>query len=396
MIFSREKVNTGRQIEIDLLKAFTVVFSMIIIHVYDYSIIPYESDFTWWLDDIFGGILGAPAFMFCMGIGMEYSRNDNPKQNIIRGLKLLTIGQLLNLFRYGLILLIAGAFDREYSYVSGQALNFSSDIMQLAGLSFILMGLLKQIKFKNWMILLFAIGLNLLGMALAETQTGIYWIDQILGFFWGTETESFFPLFNWFIFIAAGRCFGELYTRVQNKGRLFAILVPVGLMMFVTVFYMQIFTKNIFFQSFDESYRGFSFMRLPDALADLLIIPGLLGVFYFISRILPEKTCEILSHPSKHINQYYCISWWWIMTFYLHRWANNLEGLLSVWFNILALTVITVVVYNRYYKERMEAFCAKHRTLLTILVWVITLGLATWAFATCDTFPNQYNGYLMN
>jgi len=394
MFLSKEKVNTGRQVEIDLLKAFTVVFSMIIIHVFDYDAVGFENNFTWWLDTIFGGIFAAPVFMFCMGLGMVYSRNSSPRQMVVRGLKLLTIGQVLNLFRYTLIFAVQALLEREYDFRPAQALNLSSDIMQLSGLSFILMGLLLKFRLKNWAILVIAVLMNICGMLLDGVQTGSYAFNQFLGFFWGTDTESFFPLFNWFIFIAAGKCFGSFYQRLESKTRFYLVFAPLALIVFCVIWYVQKHTSCTIFNSFDS--RGFSWMGLPDAISVILMMPLAFGIFYLLSRILPEKSVAILSHPSKHINQYYCVSWWWIMVIYLDAWANCTEALMSVWLNVLMLTVASVTVYNSHLKDRVEEFCAKRRTVLTILVWAITLGSAFYAFSVCTEFPNLFNDYLMD
>jgi len=394
MFLSKDKVNTGRQVEIDLLKAFTVVFSMIIIHVFDYDTVGFENNFTWWLDTIFGGIFGAPIFMFCMGLGMVYSRNSTPGQMMIRGLKLLTVGQVLNLFRYALIFAVRALADRAYDYRPAQALNFSSDIMQLAGLSFILMGLLGKCNLKNWAVLLVAVLMNVCGMLLEGVQTGCYAFDQFLGFFWGTDTESFFPLFYWFIFIAAGKCFGSFYQRLKNKTAFYLVSAPLALMVFCVIWYFQKHTSCTIFNSFDA--HGFSWMGLPDAISVILMMPLAFGFFYLLSRILPGKTIAVLTHPSKHINQYYCVSWWWIMVIYLGAWANCTEALMSVWLNVLAFTTITVTLYNNHLKDRVEAFCAGHRTVLTILVWAITLGVAFYAFSVSTELPNVFNDYLMD
>lgn len=395
MILSKEKINTGRQIEVDLMKAFCVVFSMIIIHVFDYSTVGFESNFIWWIDTIFGGIFAAPLFMFCMGIGTVYSRNSNPKTMAVRGLKLLTIGQVLNLFRYALIFFIQGLIEKDYDLRPAQALNFSSDIMQLAGLGFLLLALFGKLKLKNWAIFLISVAMSIAGTLLEQVQTGCYAFDQFLGLFWGTDTESYFPLLNWFIFIAAGKCFGSFYQRVQNKNALFLILAPIGMICFAVIWYFQKYTDCTFFNSFDDSYRGFCWMRIQDSLSVIIMSPWILSIFYLLSKILPQSTIGVLSHPSKHINQYYCISWWWIMVVHLFAWADNVEGLMSVWLNILTLTIITVVLYNKHYKDRVENYCEEHKVLLTALVWIITLGAALFAFAVCPELPNVFNDYLM-
>jgi len=268
--------------------------------------------------------------------------------------------------------------------------------MQLAGLAFLLMALLQKCGLKNWMIFAFAVLLSVCATFLEHIQTGCYAFDQLLGFFWGTDTESFFPLFNWFIFIAGGKWFGSLYMRIADKNKFFLIAAPLGIICFALIWYLQKHTDCTLFNSFDENYYGFSWIRLPDALSVLIMAPAVIGLFYLFSKILPSKTVDVLSYPSKHINQFYCVSWWWIMVVYLFRWADSTVALFSIWFNIVTITTISVVLYNNHYKEIVESFCSRHKTVLTILVWVLTLGAAFFSFATRSEFPNVFNGYLMN
>ncbi len=66
--FSDEKVNTGRQPELDLLKALCVV-GMIFVHVFlDLG----DHVMPGVVDDYLTEFFGAATFMICMGIGMRY------------------------------------------------------------------------------------------------------------------------------------------------------------------------------------------------------------------------------------------------------------------------------------------------------------------------------------
>ena len=90
-----------------------------------------------------GGPLGAPVFMFSMGIGMMYTRHNSPGNFMKRGLRLLIAAYILNLVRFTgpLMALKAMGVDADYGY-SVLDTFFWVDIFQFAGLSFLLMGLL--------------------------------------------------------------------------------------------------------------------------------------------------------------------------------------------------------------------------------------------------------------
>ena len=62
---------------------------------------------------------------------------------------------------------------RDYNVLAQLCLVISSDIMQLAGLSFLLIGGLKKLRANDLVIVVFAILMSLLRMKLKELQTDI-------------------------------------------------------------------------------------------------------------------------------------------------------------------------------------------------------------------------------
>ena len=95
-IFSKEMCNLGRQSEIDCLKAFCII-PMILLHTFEEF--AEDPNIVWTVLDIIEGFSGAAAFMICMGLGSKYSRHTSPRDYLVRGLEILTTGQLLNLLR---------------------------------------------------------------------------------------------------------------------------------------------------------------------------------------------------------------------------------------------------------------------------------------------------------
>lgn len=114
-LFANQKVNTGRQIEWDFSKVFAIIL-MITTHYFafcSFGSVDYGK-----ITDI-GFILtqcSAPIFMFAMGIGMAYTRHDSPREFIVRGIKLLMLGLIVNTM-YFLSNYTAGV-PLEYSLLS--------------------------------------------------------------------------------------------------------------------------------------------------------------------------------------------------------------------------------------------------------------------------------------
>ena len=85
-IFSHEAINTSRQWELDLARAF-LIFCLGLVHVTiecttDEGLC---SGIPYLFDSIIGGPLGAPMFMFVMGVGLSYTIRNTPKDHFIRG-----------------------------------------------------------------------------------------------------------------------------------------------------------------------------------------------------------------------------------------------------------------------------------------------------------------------
>ncbi len=98
-LFSTDKVNTGRQLELDIAKGFAIIF-MILVHcgiVADYFVNDLSFSYSVIVQAILGQPCSAPVFMFCMGLVLVYSRNTAYDVMIKRGIKLFILGVIVNI-----------------------------------------------------------------------------------------------------------------------------------------------------------------------------------------------------------------------------------------------------------------------------------------------------------
>ena len=123
---------------------------------------------------ILGGPFSAPVFMFCMGIGIIYSRNSQPNTMIKRGIKLFLLGLLVNIFSF-----IIPHYLSQYLLNSGNILPilnglklFYVDILEFAGLSFVILGIFKKMNLSNRQLLAAGIILSVLGFLLRFSDFG--------------------------------------------------------------------------------------------------------------------------------------------------------------------------------------------------------------------------------
>lgn len=314
-MFSREPLNTGRQIEVDLAKALSIIW-MIFIHAFEQlpNIEGSGGSGEYILMRVLNTIFAATIFMFCMGLGMGYTKKNDPNLIILRGLKIFIIGALLNFFRMCLSMIITnmvtpGTFSTEKILIE----LFQNDILFFAGLAMMLFGLLKKLRIPGWVVLIISVVMSILGTIFKGYDLHNVYGNTIVGWFIATDypgtqfqTTSFFPLLNWFIFVAAGYCFAWVLKRVQKKGRFYIILgcisaICIGLYIGICV--------NPGYGLFKEDFRVTYHIATYDALIGICGSLFAFSLFYWLSFILPKFIKNGASMMSKHINTIYCIQW---------------------------------------------------------------------------------------
>jgi uncharacterized membrane protein len=300
---------TGRQVELDLLKALAII-SMILCHcVIQLGLHQpgHEQDVCYWIGDYFFGtyMAVAHAFMFAMGVGIVYSRKSSPAGLIRRGIRLYILGFVLNFFRYGIYALIDGLIEGEFMAETVYAL-IVQDILHFAGLALIATGLFKRLKLKENHIFIIGVILSAIGGPLAFTVQGSYVANYFLGHFIVTTEEcSCFVFFNWYVFVGAGLLFGTILQRTEDRDRLYGRLLcaagPVmALYLVLTVAFGPLFlTKNGW-------YYGSS---LPEAAGLLSIDLTLLCAFHFLLKKADASRFSVFITMSRNVKEIYCIHW---------------------------------------------------------------------------------------
>ena len=398
-LFSKEAVNAKRQKEIDLIKAFSIIM-MIITHCIE-ELFVYEGHLpSEIIVDVLNRTIGASAFMICMGIGIAYAKSKDPKAYLQRGISLLIIGQVLNLFRYALPYGIGYLVTGEEASRKLVFLVFSSDIMQFAGLTFLVLALLAYLRLSELMIFAVSVVLNVSGMLLSlKVDTGIYALDQLTGLFVFTTSESYFPFFNWFIYPAFGILFGSILKRVTDKKKFYLyLLMPTGIL--TAVYYVvSLCVDQPFFVSLKDA-KNFSSVGFFDAVMQLFVVTFLISLAFFVTGVMPEKAEKAVRFVSGNINRFYCVQWTVIVCIAVIL-SSIFEGspAKSAWacyglaLFVIAVTWLLVYVYVRYLAEGFNRFISKRKYLWYVLAVMICIVICKWAY-TGQPMPNLFNDYL--
>ena len=175
---------------VDLARGIAVIF-MIAVHVlmvYANNTVK-ESPFGV-IVEFLGGPPAAPVFMFLMGLSFIYASKKDLKASIFRGLKMILAGYILNFFRV-LPIYALNEFAPEFLIGSGiENISYVTlitivDILQLAGLSIIILALIREFKLNKYIVLSTAIVISLISPMLWGINTNNPLINFVFDLFWG-------------------------------------------------------------------------------------------------------------------------------------------------------------------------------------------------------------------
>ena len=348
-IFSCDEVNTNRQNELDLARAF-IIFCLAFIHVTiecttDEGLC---SGIPYLFDTVIGGPFSAPMYMFVMGVGMCYAKKHKPRDYFIRGFNIFALGYILNICRYTIPYTIGYAITGDYAVYIEPLLykTLFNDIFTFAGLAMMIIALFKKLNFSNLVMFVIAFVMCIFGELLNGVDAGSPLGNIFLGYLVGTEDAagmvlSYFPVLNWMMFPVCGYIFGYLLRRVKNK-KLFYLIFSLPALIIAIVY----FTYGIYNEvgMFGEGQNCYYHMIVSDVVASLCLTLGLIGVYYVISLVLPEKVLKVTSGISRNIRTTYFIHWLFV-TYVVNLIMYVIRGttLLEVWQILVLSTAISVV-----------------------------------------------------
>ncbi len=342
-------VNAGRQFEIDLAKVISIVW-MVLVHVDEecYKNVEFAPGPETWINrfiEFVGGPLAAPVFMIAMGIGLAYSKNQDPKVNAIRGLKLIGIGYLLNIARGTLpCLVFFGWHDApELLYQSLEEL-LCLDILHFAGLTFIFFALARRLRLKDFPIGLIALTLLIAGAAVAPVYPDSELRSVWIGYFLYQNPLTPFPLTVWLIYPVAGYLFGKVLLQVAAKAKFYARLLAGGALL------LGGFTALLLWRGYDLTELFIdenTYSQNPVKVFWILGIAAVwCGLLYFASLPLTrsEQVKKLVAFMSRKINAIFISQWLLIgwMT-----WGGYFECAVygyKFWFFFAAITILAVVM----------------------------------------------------
>lgn len=354
-LFSKEEVNTGRQWSFDAAKTAAILF-MVLVHtfIYVYGEENMDHGFQYRLNNIYGGMLGAPVFMFCMGAGVAYSRRTDAHVMFGRGLKLIVVGYLLDGMRcLPQLFLWLGGYGEEHYEAFFEELNLF-DILQFAGTAFILFALLHWLKASAHVILAVGLALSVFGSFYRELDMGSTWLNLLCYPFIGIHAGviwTSFPLANWFIFVASGYWFGKLVRHCNDLDRLYAEIVPwSGFIFAVGATYMATHSYGMLSEANDDF---FYYLTPLDSLVCIMGALTIAGIGHFLLPHEPHAVQNEVKQISTDVTRIYLIHWFFVS----YLVGGLLHGVFNLSISLPFMLIISLaILYVSAWLARRKPF----------------------------------------
>jgi len=302
-LWADEKINSGRQNELDWAKGLAVCF-MVLVHVKEeLSGIPLTEPYSK-IIEFCGSPLAAPVFMMLLGAGIIYSKNRSPQKMALRGLHLLIMNYALNFIAFGIPnLIMFNQTGKVEFWEQGLTYLLSVDILAFAGLTFLFFALAERCRLKIVHILIIVLVLSCANYLLTKPVDDFF-LGAILGLFTRVQDHSYFPFLSWIGYPVMGYVFGGLLIRCTDKKYFYKYLSILSILTIV-LFSLASVKYNfdiwsIHFGPDEYYYQDFIQYFLVGGIGFFWI-----SLLYFLSEI---KVFRPIGHP-------------------LSRWSNNVTAI---------------------------------------------------------------------
>lgn len=233
-------VKPNRILAIDLARGISVLMVIIVHVLWIYGDVATQTE-TW-----IGSIVhfigkGTPMFLIAMGISFMLSRNQSIMLSIKRAFYILGVGYLMNFLKFVLPTLV-GTMPDNFIEAYGWAVPVNlenmiymlgtGDILQLAGISLLFMGIINKLFKNKYVPLIIALCIAVLTKEVHGFRFGFAGADYLLDLLWGAEWNVYFAVFPWFSFILVGMFFGMWYKeRGESDNYMFIRMLIAGVVL---------------------------------------------------------------------------------------------------------------------------------------------------------------------
>lgn len=362
-IYSVQKVNCGRQLELDVARGLAIAF-MVLVHVFELFIgEPFPRTASSYIISFLGSPPAAPVFMLLLGVGIVYSKRTSAGFLFKRGVIILILAYALAFFRDVIPAYISYLISGDFEILKDGVIEFFGvDILQFAGLTFLFFALVIKLKLKMSHIAALVFAFSAVGAILGKMSTGNFWLDVLVGFLWGSWDRTWFPFCSWIFFPAAGYIFGTFLIHCNNKTLMYKRILLVSAAALIPLIILS-YNYKIEFGAFGDFYHQQYYHQ--DLFGNIIITIFCLfwiSLLYFITLPFKNYSFNTLRRWSKNVNQIY-ITHWIILGFLCYVFIDEP---LSLWVILLMSAAVLIIsdliaylylkIKSNYVSSRQKAY----------------------------------------
>ncbi|MFK7001068.1 acyltransferase family protein [Flavobacterium oreochromis] len=301
---------------IDLAKALAAVF-MVCVHVLNTHTVLAVDKGTYFgkIINLLGEAPAAPVFMFSMGLAFTYSKNFEFASRAKRSLSIFLKGYKLNFFRllvpaifFGITSLFITTKTVENISEEGNVLetlvkNFLViDILQFAGLSYLVMSLLSKYKVPVKYIAVLILVIGGFSTYVWGIQTGNSVVDRVLDLFWGDKGDAVsFPLLPWLVYPLAGYVMGDYLLHKEDK--------EVLMKSFYLGVFLFIIGGAITYTNPKYHLGDYWHTRIGGIMLYIGFVLIWMKICDIIMKYASEKVYQPIAFLSRNLTNFYAIQW---------------------------------------------------------------------------------------
>jgi len=282
---------------------------------------------------VLGGPVAVPIFMIIMGYFVAISRKS-AVQNVLRGVLIFILGFFLNIgLNFHLLLKI---WTEGWKFDPLQAI-LGVDIFYLAGLSIIVLSVLKTIKKgQQWialaLILLVSGSTSYINEILMVTER-----NYILPFIGGEYSWSYFPLFPWLTYPLTGFLFQKTESQIREfiqKQKVVSIAILAFTFILVVIFSKSGIETTI---NLSEYYHHTFLFFLWTLGVDVLWVSLL---WLVVQKLAEFPVIVFLRWLGKNITAFYIIQW--LIIGNIATAIYQTQELSKYWFWFVPIFMVTI------------------------------------------------------
>lgn len=347
MIISKQPINMGRQKEFDYCKGL-FMFAIFFIHAFQATMSDTDSS-VFEIIYMIATMVGAPVFIFVMGMGTVYSSKCTSKTMVKDGVKLIAYQYLQNLsfvtalsIPYVIYVLMNKGESYREAYTSITVLYLQYiNIFFLAGGIYLILALLRALHLPWFGYIILAV-LSVIVAPFFYNATSPF-LPYVCNLFTGGPAYVSFAVVYYLGYASLGVAFGHLWRYVADKKKMYQYIMSLSFVI-MTIWWIYVFNASNFDIKTMYSLVGVTYIRptLFRMAAEMAHMLFLAGLFYLLQEKIEKCRVfsEVLLNYCRHISKYYAIH----ISFYL--FAFGLNGYKGFSFGGCVLLMLLDMIYT--------------------------------------------------